>query len=162
MFNKARYDAEVWLYRANGAVDLIADREFDASKEQDRDVILYGNATINSSWNSLLDKSPIQLRNGEAAAAGHAEKGGDIGCIFLQPRTGSATALVGVVGGTGLEGMRATDRLPYFTSGVGYPDFTLFRANFWDKGISGVIGAGFFGNNWRLSEQNMVWRSSLR
>ena len=53
-----------------------------------------------------------------------------------------------VVGGTGLAGCRLTDRLPYFTSGVAYPDCTIFdageAANIGARQAA-IIGAGFFG-----------------
>src|SRR5262249_24553174 len=41
---KARYDAETFWYRGNGAIDLVADTTFDASIDRDRSVILYGSA----------------------------------------------------------------------------------------------------------------------
>lgn len=34
--NKAKYDAETWDYRGNGAVDIIADKEFLLSKYKNR------------------------------------------------------------------------------------------------------------------------------
>ncbi len=162
MFQKARYDSEVWMYRANGSVDIVADRDFDVTKNQDRSVIVYGNSSNNSCWDSLLGHSPIQIGNGIVRIGRRDLKGTDLACIYLRPRPGSASALVGVVSGSGLEGMRATDRLPYFTSGVGYPDFTVLRADYWQKGLGGVECAGFFGNSWELSEHNMVWRDPIR
>src|SRR4029078_4126792 len=61
-YAKARFDAESWLYRGNGAVDVIADSEFDAAVDPDRGVILYGNADSNEAWNELLGKSPVQVK----------------------------------------------------------------------------------------------------
>jgi hypothetical protein len=60
-YNKARYDAEVWYYRANGSVDIVADNAFDPRDYPDRGVILYGNASTNSAWSKLLKSSPIQV-----------------------------------------------------------------------------------------------------
>jgi hypothetical protein len=65
---------------------------------------------------------------------------------------------VGVVGGTGLSGMRLTDRMPYFVSGVAYPDCIVVDAQSLTKGINGVRVAGFFGNNWRVPEGDFVWK----
>ena len=59
-FDKARYDAETWYYRGNGAVDIIADKEYSADKYAGRNVIIYGNANTNSIYNSLLGDCPIQ------------------------------------------------------------------------------------------------------
>ncbi len=35
---KARYDAEVWYYRGNGAVDIIADKDFNPAAYANRGV----------------------------------------------------------------------------------------------------------------------------
>jgi hypothetical protein len=59
--NKARYDAEAWYYRGNGAVDIIADKEFSLAKFSDRGVVLYGNKTTNTAWKILLEDCPIQI-----------------------------------------------------------------------------------------------------
>lgn len=59
--NKARYDAEVWYYRGNGAVDIVADKDFNLNKYRDRGVILYGNKSTNSAWDILLKDCPIQV-----------------------------------------------------------------------------------------------------
>ena len=53
------------------------------------------------------------------------ELGDNTGFLFVRPRPGSSTALVGVVGGTGPSGMRLTNRLRYFWSGVSYPDLLI-------------------------------------
>ena len=41
-YNKARYDAETWYYRGNGAVDVITDKEFSLTAYADRGVVLFG------------------------------------------------------------------------------------------------------------------------
>jgi hypothetical protein len=44
--------------------------------------------------------------------------------------------------------MRLTDRLPYFVSGVAYPDVTLLSPRMLEAGAEGVLAAGFFGSDW--------------
>ena len=66
-------------------------------------------------------------------------------------------ALVGVVSGSGVVGMRATDRLPYFLSGVGYPDCLLLAYDSADKRGILTKAAGFFGQDWSLESGTMVW-----
>jgi hypothetical protein len=66
------------------------------------------------------------------------------GIVFCFPRPGSDKSLVGVVGGTGLVGMRLTDRLPYFTSGVHYPDWTVFGPGVYEHGYEAADAAGYF------------------
>ncbi|MGC8785782.1 MAG: hypothetical protein ACP5RN_15555, partial [Armatimonadota bacterium] len=70
----------------------------------------------------------------------------------------SATALVGAVAGTGVAGMRLTDRLPYFTAGAGVPDCLVLSTDMLTKGIEGVLAAGFFGADWGVQSGEFVWR----
>jgi predicted esterase len=155
---KARYDAEAFWYRGNGSLDVLPDTAFDADAERDRNVILYGNADSNGAWQALLAGSPVQVRRGVVTVGEHAEKGDDLACLFLRPRPGSEVAGVGVVSGTGPEGMRLTDRLPYFVSGVGYPDCVVLGTDVLTQGYAGVRGAGFFGVDWSVTKGEFAWR----
>lgn len=157
-FAKARFDAETFYYRGNGSIEIVPDIEFNAGNQPDRSVILYGNADSNSAWESLLGKSPIQVNRGSVSVGGQSRTGESLGCLFLQPRPGSDRACVAVVSGTGLVGMRATDRMPYLAPGVGFPDFTLFSPEVYDQGLKGVLCAGFFGSDWNLTGGEAVWR----
>ena len=84
--------------------------------------------------------------------------GGDLACLFVRPRPGSDRALVAAVSGTGLIGMRLTERVPYFTSGVEYPDCVVFRSDMLTKGSTGVVAAGFFGLDWSIAKGEFVWQ----
>jgi dienelactone hydrolase len=154
---KARYDAETFWYRGNGAVDLVADAAFDASTDRDRSVILYGNAQTNAAWSSLLAESPIRVSRGALRMGNREMTGSDLACLFVRPRPGSARALVGVVGGTGPVGMRLTDRMPYFVSGVEYPDLLVLGPEALVRGSQGVRAAGFFGPDWRVETGEFAW-----
>jgi hypothetical protein len=63
-----------------------------------------------------------------------------------------------VVSGSGLAGMRVTDRLPYFVSGVAYPDWIVIGADALHRGTAGVRAAGFFGLDWGTSPGETAWR----
>lgn len=147
---KARYDAEGFWYRGNGSIDVVADTAFDASRERERSVILYGNADTNAAWKPLLADSPVQVGRARITAGTHNLTGDDLACLFVRPRPGSLRASVGVVSGSGLVGMRLTDRLPYFVSGVEYPDYLVLNPDTLTNGISGVRLAGFFGSDWTI------------
>jgi pimeloyl-ACP methyl ester carboxylesterase len=154
---KARFDAESFWYRGNGFLEIVTDTSFDAAKEHDRNVVLYGNADTNAAWAALLGDSPVQVKSGLVKLGDHETKGDDLGCIFVRPRPGSDVAAVGAVAGTGIKGMRLTDRLPYFVSGIAYPDCVLLGSEVWTKGLSGVKAAGFFGNDWTIEHGEFVW-----
>jgi poly(3-hydroxybutyrate) depolymerase len=158
--NKARFDAQTFWYRGNGSPEVLPDTDYDARAMHGRSVILYGNADTNGLWRSLLADSPIVVRRDSVTVNGKSVASAELACLFLRPKPGSETALVGVVGGTGVIGLRLTDRLPYFVSGVAYPDWTVFSPAVLRDGIGGVIGAGFFGNDWRVESGSQAGRFS--
>jgi dienelactone hydrolase len=155
-FAKARFDAETFWYRGNGSIEVIADSQFDSMAERDRNVVLYGNAETNGAWHALLGESPVLVKRGRIQFGKMEEKGEDLACLFVRPRPGSDRALVGVVTGTGISGMRLTDRLPYFMSGVGYPDLIMLSADVLKRGVNGVRWAGYFGSDWGMKEGEFV------
>lgn len=159
---KARYDAETFWYRGNGSVDVIPDTEFTTGEYKDRNVILYGHADMNSAWGSLLADSPVQARRNRLLVGQQViDDRDDILCLFIRPRTDSVTASVGVVCGTGTRGMRVADRLPYFVSGIGYPDCIVMSTDVLLKGVDAVMVAGFFGNDWTVGHGDFAWNRPL-
>jgi poly(3-hydroxybutyrate) depolymerase len=158
---KARFDAETFWYRGNGVFDVVPDDDFDPRAEPDRSVILYGNAETNGAWAALLADAPVQATRGVLAVrgAGAPLRGDDLACLFIRPRPGSDRALVAVVGGTGLAGMRATNRLRTFTSGVAYPDLIVIGAEALAGGAAGVRMAGWFGYDWSVENGESASRS---
>jgi len=155
--NKARLDAETFWYRANGAADVVADVDFDPARDPQRNVILYGNADTNAIWPALLADSPVQVRRRRVAVGQRELSGDDLAVLFLRPRPGSEQALVGVVAGSGPAGMRLTERLPYFLSGVGYPDCIVLGPEVLTRGSAGIRVAGFFGLDWQVETGDFAW-----
>ncbi len=156
-FDKARFDAEAFWYRGNGSVDVVPDTAFDPRAEPDRSVILYGNADSNGAWPALLGESPVQVSRGQVKIGGRVLTGDNLACLFLRPRAGSDVACVGVVSGTGAVGMKLTDRLNYFLSGVCYPDCTVIGPEMLREGVKGIRAAGFFGNDWNVESGEFAW-----
>ena len=154
--DKAKFDAESWYYRGNGAVDLIADTEFDPKQYPDRGIVLYGNADTNSAWPTLLADCPIKVTNGKISAGNNTFTGNDLAAYFMWPRHDSDLASVAVVTGTGLPGMSASNANQYFSGGSGFPDFMVFSSEMLRDGVSGVKMAGFYGNDWALQKAGTV------
>ncbi len=157
-YDKARYDAETFWYRGNGSVDVVPDTEFDPGAEPDRNVLIYGNADTCAVWQALLGKSPVIVRRGLVSVGERALEGNDLGCCFIRPRQGSDIASVGVVGGTGLHGMKAANANMCFISGSGFPDLLVFGADMLTKHFDGVRVVGFFGNDWSVENGEMAWQ----
>jgi uncharacterized iron-regulated protein/dienelactone hydrolase len=155
---KARYDAEVFWVRGNGSVDVLADEDFDPSAEPDRSVLLYGHAESNGAWKALLADCPLQVTHGRVQVGKRSIEGRDLAVLAVYPRPGSDRALVGVVSGTGPAGLRLTERLPYFVSGVAYPDWIVIGPEMLESGASGVRAAGCFGNDWQVDPEQSGWQ----
>ncbi|MCW3091238.1 MAG: alpha/beta hydrolase [Ferruginibacter sp.] len=157
-FEKARYDAETWYYRGNGAVDVITDKEFSMEKHKGRGVILYGNKTTNTAWNILLNDCPIQVERNLVKAGDKTWTGDDLAGYFTWPIKNSPIASVAVISGSGLKGMRAADANQYFAGGSGFPDFIIFRLGMLVSGSKGIQMAGFFDNEWKLNSGEFIRR----
>lgn len=155
---KARFDAETFYYRGNASIDVVPDTEFDPNADTNRNVILYGNAETHGNWSTLLGNSPIQVQRDVVRIGTRPETGSDLACLFVRPRPKSETALVGVVSGTGLAGMRATDRVRYFISGIAYPDLLLFSADSLTQGAKEIRAVGYFANDWGINDAELEWR----
>ncbi len=167
---KARYDAEQFGYRGNGSVDVVADTIYLERPEirgtpggrRMRNVILYGHADSNAAWPSLLGQSPVQVGRGVVRVGNRELRGEDLGALFLRPYPNDPTALVGAVAGSGLPGMRLTERLPVFLSGPGLPDCLVVGTDMLVRGVEGVRAAGFFGLDWSVDAGEFVWSQNTQ
>jgi pimeloyl-ACP methyl ester carboxylesterase len=158
---RARFDAEVFWYRGNGSVDIVSDARFlEPAREHEfrnRNVILYGHAENNAAWPVLLGASPIQVSRGKVKLGARTVSGDDLACLFVRPRPGTDQASVAVVSGSGLTGLRFTERLSYFTSGVAYPDCTVFKVPASNESSPAPIAAGYFGADWDVESGEFAW-----
>lgn len=158
MQNKARYDAETWYYRGNGAIDMMADTEFDAEKYAGRGIILFGNMTINSVASDLLKDCPVQIKTGTASIGADTLRGDNLGSYHLWPNGSNGFSSIAMIGGTGLKGMRAAEANQYFAGGSGFPDFMIFSLDMLEKGETAVKSTGYFNNKWQLGNDKTITR----
>lgn len=159
---KAIHDAETFLYRGNGVLDMILDVDFDREQHPRRNVILYGNAETNSAWSQLLEEDPLRIDRTGVRFEELEVQGDDLAVLAIRPRPDWTTVSVGVVAGTGLTGMRLTERIPIFRSGVHYPDLVVFGAESIDPdtdGMDGIRAAAYFDNDWSLGDDHAVRES---
>ncbi len=120
-------------------------------------MVLCDHADSNAAWRGLLEQSPVQVGRGLVRVGNRELRGGDLGALFLRPYPDDPAALVGVVAGSGLPGMRLTERLPVFLSGPGLPDRLVVGADMLARGVDGVRAAGFFGLDWSVDAGEFVW-----
>jgi hypothetical protein len=155
MFERARFDAETFWYRGNGSVDVISDAMWKDVAEVDRNVIVYGNGSINSAWNELLSGGPLVVRSGQWQFDHEPQQTESVAVWLIRPRSDSKQASVAAIGGSDILAMRATNRAPVFSSGTGLPDLLVVSPNYLDQGVASVKLAGYFGYDW--SVQNGEW-----
>lgn len=152
--SKAKFDAETWYYRGNGAVDMVADKDFTLDQYKDRGVILFGNKSTNSAWVALLGDCPIQVERNKITAGGAKSwQGDDLAAYLVWPIRNSAIASVAVIGGSGVKGMQAASANQYFAGASGFPDFMIYGLKMLQAGAPELKMAGFYDYNWRLSEE---------
>ncbi|BAV08792.1 hypothetical protein FLA_4839 [Filimonas lacunae] len=154
--NKAKYDAETWYYRGNGAIDIIADKEYSLDKYADRGVVLFGNAATNTAWKLLLKDCPVQVTRNEVKVGSRVLQGDSLAAYFTWPLKSSNHITVGAVSGTGLKGFSAANANQYFAGASGFPDYMVFGVDMLIKGSSGVKLAGFYNNQWQIADSESV------
>ncbi|MDX2247603.1 MAG: prolyl oligopeptidase family serine peptidase [Bacteroidia bacterium] len=147
---KARYDAESFWYQGNGAIEVIPDYLYSAEKYTGRNVVLFGHSENNLAWKQLLDESPVQVRRGEISMAEETYTGNNLAAVFIRPKKGSDTNLVGVIGGTGVKGMSITGQILYLYPGFALPDLVILDEKTWTGGKS--VLAGYFGSDWSVEK----------
>ena len=148
--NKARFDAETFLYRGNSSVDIIPDTLFSLAAYPERNVIIYGNADNHRAWQALLPDAPVQVYSDYIRFGNRRLEGDDLGTFYLYPRHDSPTAAIGVVAGTGQQGMKALFANDYFSGITGFPDLLIFTTDWIKDGVDGLKVSGFFGNDWSI------------
>jgi len=154
--NKAKYDAESWYYRGNGAVDMVSDKTFLKMNTVGRGVVLYGNKSTNAAWEILLADCPIKVERNMVTAGDKTFTGDDLAGYFTWPIKNSPFTSVAVVSGSGLKGMRAAYANQYFAGGSGFPDFMIFKLGMLVGGAKEIQLAGFFDNNWQLTDTELI------
>jgi len=77
---------------------------------------------------------------------------------MIRPRTDSEFASVGVVSGTGIEGMRLANFAQYHHPYVSLPDIVIYDSEITKSDEQGVRLTGYFGNDWSMEKGEFVGR----
>ncbi|MFY7795062.1 MAG: alpha/beta hydrolase [Chitinophagaceae bacterium] len=153
---KARFDAESWYYRGNGAVDIIADNEYLDSAYKGRGLVLYGNATTNDLYKRFMKASPVRMERGRVYVGARVFEGDDLSGAYVWPNPEDPFTSVALIGGTGIKGMRAADANQYFAGGSGFPDFIIHGADISRKGAESLMATGFYDQRWQLGTDHII------
>ncbi|MCW5946491.1 MAG: prolyl oligopeptidase family serine peptidase [Fimbriimonadales bacterium] len=157
MFAKARYDLETFWYRGNGAFDIVTDTEALSMNLSDRSIVLIGNADNNAAWTRFLPPDEIVVGRSNLKFGDFSSSRDDLAAMFVRPHPSSSRSLVAAIAFTGLKGARTVERSPYFVSGASFPDWLILSPQCLLSGNSEIVGAGFFGADWRIGSGNFAW-----
>ncbi len=150
-WSKARFDAETFYYRGNGAIEIYTDVQWEKAADQmkGRNLILLGNEDNNKAIKKLLAHSPIRVQTGQIDwPAGMPLEGTDKATLFLRPRLEDPGSFLICMGATGPTGMRLLNRTSIWVSGSAFPDYLIMEPAMLKEGIGGFISAGYFGTDW--------------
>ena len=151
MLEKSRYDASIWWYFGNGAVEVLPDTHFDAKAAEGRNVILFGNADVNTAFAEVLAEDDALRVDSEAVhLAGQEPIRGSAGVKAFRPKSGCEATAVGIIGGTDADGLAQWLNMRYFRSRLAHPDLTVIvpRDHGDPAGATALAAAGFFGRTW--------------
>ncbi|MGQ0627415.1 MAG: prolyl oligopeptidase family serine peptidase [Phycisphaerales bacterium] len=158
---KARLDADNWRIRGNGSAEIVTDTRVRAGEvaHAGRNIILYGHADMNALHSVVLAVAPVEIRRGRVSVGDRAIEGSTSSVMMVYPKSAEVGRFVGVIAGTGPAGMRLSERMPIFVSGVGIPDLVIADDALLRGGESGLVCAGFFSNDWTIENGRFAFRS---
>ncbi len=138
--------ANVWWWRGNGFVRVLADTDVEPELAKAHNLILFGHRGSNA----LLAQAelPIRVEPGRIRVGERTYEGPGLACAFVHP--GPHGRLWAVFGGTDATGMRLAALGDVLRSGVGLPDFTVWDGKAVLQGFGAARCAGYFDARWRL------------
>ena len=152
-WQKARYDAEVFYYRGNGAIEIRTDTDWlqNPAAFKGRNLVLVGNEDNNQAMAALLKTSPLRVRRGKIEWPGKSAEGPNLAAVFVRPMPDDPDGSIVIQAGTGPEGIRLNQRLSLWLSGSSFPDFFVYNPTMLQKGPEGILTTGYFDSNWQWS-----------
>ncbi len=156
---KARFDAETFWYRGNGALEVLSDRQVLAHPARlgTRPLVLYGTPATNAAFGRLGRAPALGVAPGGVTVAGRLLSGEDLAVFELLRRDDApGGAPWAAVAATGAAGRRLLDALPLFVSGIRLPDWCVLGGALADHGAPGARAAGFWDAHGRAGEDAAV------
>ncbi|MBX3096832.1 MAG: prolyl oligopeptidase family serine peptidase [Fimbriimonadaceae bacterium] len=155
MRDGARFLAETFLYRGNGNITTMPDREAKGLTTQ---VLLIGSPSNNSAFMDYAGSSP--LRGGRATVhAGSRTLPGEGLAVVTLSRPTTETGMNAMISAAGEDGLIAALRVPYFTPGAAMPDGMILDASMLESGLDSVKAAGWLGSDWSLANGDWTFRT---
>jgi fermentation-respiration switch protein FrsA (DUF1100 family) len=148
--------ARDWMARANGIVRLKRDSEVTTHDIASNNLILFGNARINSLIAQINDDLPIRFTADGFTTGGQIKRGDDLGLVLAVPNPLNLQRYAVIVGGHTPQSFEAAARLRF----AELPDYVIFDRSVFAGEEPAFVAAGFFDKFWRLAEPTPISRSA--
>ncbi|CAB4492540.1 hypothetical protein RhiirA1_538356 [Rhizophagus irregularis] len=158
--NMAQEISHSWYLYGNGNSIIIYDtdlinnnNEFISNESIKGNIILLGNVFENKVTEIIMNEriSDVKFyKDGSFQLHYRKFSGPGIGILFLHPYKVSQLSLI--ISGTDISGLDQISKLFPKRTGVPIPDWIITGPETKWKGIGGLLGAGFWNNEWKFSE----------
>ncbi len=145
--------AREWMMRAEGIAEIKRDSDVTSDDINSRNLILFGNASVNAIIAEINGKLPLRF-DAASIAAGQKISGEDLGMILIAPNPLQTNRYAVVVGGTTPQSFETASRLNFNE----LPDFVVFDKRTLTGEKQDFVGGGFFNKFWELDEMSQIGR----
>ncbi len=152
----ARLQAFSWWRRANGLAQVLPDTEVTSEQIRDYNLILFGNEETNRIVARIGSRIPVTTRKGRVLLGKRELPAEDLATQVVYPNPLNPKKLVVIYAATSPEAVKFSGFFSTLHSGAGVPDFVVYERSVRRTGWGGVVAAGFFDKNWKLS-RNLMW-----
>jgi len=149
----ARNRAQYWWWRSSGYVQIVPDQEVTPEMIKHYNLILFGGPGTNSITAQINERLPISIKEGRVFLGDTPIEGTDLAVKFIYPNPLNPEKFVLLNEGTSLEGQKLTNLLGTLLSAAGLPDYIVYDKSVKEKGWGGVLAAGFFDKNWKITKE---------
>jgi len=157
MRDGARFLAETFLYRGNGSLVTMSDREALA-RQVETQVLIIGSPATNRAFMTYVGRSSVRGGRESVHAGSRSYKGVGFAAISLAPPAQTMPGMNGMISAGDAAGLIAALRVPFFTPGAAMPDGMILSERMLREGVAGVEAAGWFGSDWSLVNGDWTFR----
>jgi len=151
--HQARLQSYAWWYRANGFAEILPDTEITEEIIGKYNLILFGNAETNSVLKWINHKLPIRVEEKQVVMQTQRTKEQNLCLIEIYPNPLYPDNFVLLYSATSQEAQNIMGLFSPLYAGSGLPDYVVYDKSVLTYGWAGVVAAGFFDENWRLSNR---------
>ncbi len=162
--NEASWLSQNWWYQGRGSLTILSDQEFLSQfpvlPSISLNFLLFGGPTTNSAFHKIVSSLPSTINlpvsfsgsDSSFTVGPRTFSAPATGILALLPHpTNTAQNLVGIVAGVDYVGFRKAMKQFPVKSAMTIPDWLVCGPQAEWKGAGGLLGAGFWDNEWQYN-----------